>query len=39
MGILDWFGNKDKLLTPDLFQEHCPGSKLQSISYQEIALG
>lgn len=37
MGILDWFGNK--LLTPDLFQKHCPGSKLQSISYQEIALG
>lgn len=38
MGILDWFGDKDKLLTPDLFQEHHPGSELQSISYQEIVL-
>lgn len=39
MGILDWFGDKDKLLTPDLFQEHRPRSELQSITYQEIVLG
>lgn len=39
MGIHDWFGDKDKVLIPDLFQEHHPRSELQSISCKEIALG